>query len=138
MPVSQWLLILLSLTEMALLFLVVVFFWRLKRSEAALTQLQQKQEEFLTKLRFNAELEQELMASFEERQRQLGAIEDALAKRADELTHLIKTARELAQSPHMLRDLVVKGHRQGKSVQELAKATNLSTDEVELILMKRG
>ena len=136
MPFSQWLLVFFSLMEVLLLAVVILFFWRLRRSEAILNKLQQKQEELLNRLHFNEEMEQELMASFEERQRELAGLEEVLSARSAELKKLISRAEEIGRSPHVLREIILKGHRQGRPAKDLARATGLSVDEVELILME--
>ncbi|MBG0778042.1 MAG: hypothetical protein H0S85_16570 [Desulfovibrionaceae bacterium] len=138
MPLSQWFLVLLSLTELLLLLVLALFFWRLRRSEAVVNELQRKQEEFVSKLHFNAELEQELVASFQERQRQLGQLDDMLAAKIKELRGLVARAERMCRTTDYLRDLVIRGRREGRSVEELADVAGLSVDEVELILMKAG
>lgn len=137
-PIAPWLLVSLTLTEFALLVAVVVFFRRLKRSEALLEKLQQKQEQFVAKLAFSAELEQELISSFEERQQELMELETRLAGRRDELEELLKRAEHTTgpaakRSP---RQIVLNGHKRGLSPKSLAQASGLSLDEVELILME--
>ena len=136
MPLTQWLLLLFSLAELALLIVVLIFFWRLRRSEETLSALQQKQEELLGKLQFNTQLEQELMASFAQRQKELVGLDRELADRADQLRKLVQKAEELRRSPQFLRDTILAGARGGESAVSLAKATGLSLDEVELILME--
>ncbi len=136
MPFSQWLLVFFSLMELLLLAVVILFFWRLRRSEGTLNKLQQKQEELLNRLHFNEEMEQELMVSFGERQRELVGLEEVLSARSTELKKLISKAEEIGRSPHVLREIILKGYRQGRSAKELARATGISLDEVELILME--
>jgi len=127
-----------SMTELALLLLLFVFFLRLKRSESLLNEMQAKQEAFAAKIRFNAELEQELVDSFAQRQEQLRQLDIQLEARAASLQKLIKQAEDITRSPHFLREMIIDGHRKGRSPQQLARATGLSVDEVELILMKSG
>lgn len=91
-PMAPWLLVGLTFTELLLLVAVLVFFRRLKRSEALLEQLQQKQEQFVAKLAFSAELEQELVASFEQRQQELLELEKRLSQRRDELERLLASS----------------------------------------------
>ena len=62
----QILLIILTLFEAALLCLVVIFFMRLRKSEEVLSKLRDKQDELLNKLRFNTQMERELVTSFEQ------------------------------------------------------------------------
>lgn len=134
MSSSLALLFIVSLTELALLVVVLVFFLRLRRSEALLGALQDKQEELLRKLHFNAELEQELVSTFTERQEMLSRLDERLQDRAADLEKLLKQAEQVSRSPRFLRELVLSGHRQGKPAQALAMATGLSVDEVELII----
>lgn len=138
MQLSHWILLFMSVTELALLLLLFVFFLRLKRSESLLNEMQAKQEAFAAKIRFNAELEQELVDSFAQRQEQLRQLDIQLETRAASLQKLIKQAEDITRSPHFLREMIIDGHRKGRSPQQLARATGLSVDEVELILMKSG
>lgn len=87
---APWLLIALTVTEFLLLLVVLLFFKRLKRSEALLEQLQQKQQQFVAKLAFSAELEQELVSSFDERQKILADLEQRLSERSKELEDLLE------------------------------------------------
>ncbi len=125
---SLWLLLLLTLAELVLLVVVVVFYFRLKRSESLLKLLQQRHEE----------LEQELVASFEDRQRELGKLEGRLGERAEELRELIERAEKLARKPESKRQTVLDGRKRGMSVSSLAQTTGLSVDEVELMLLEGG
>lgn len=134
MSSSLVLLFIVSLTELLLLVVVLVFFLRLRRSETLLNTLQEKQESLLRKLHFNAELEQELVSSFEQRQDVLSSLNERLESRAAELEKLLKQAEQVCRSPRFLRELIISGRRQGKSPQALAISTGLSVDEVELIL----
>jgi len=134
MSSSLILLFLVSLTELLLLVVVLVFFMRLKRSEALLGMLQEKQESLLRNLHFNAELEQELVSTFEKRQSELGQLNTALEGRIQEVKRLLKQTEQVSRSPHFLREVILSGRRQGKSIPELANSTGLSVDEVELIL----
>ena len=133
---SQWILFFLSLTELVLLAFVILFFLRLKRSEEILDEVQQKQAQFLAKLHFNAELEAELVSSFEERQRELTQLDANLAQRAKEMEELLGRAEKVVRSPDTLRQTILKGKRDGRSNSDLARLTGLSLDEVELILMQ--
>jgi uncharacterized protein HemX len=126
--------LLVSVMELGLLGVVIWFFLRLKRSELLLIKLKDKQEEFMGKLSINARLEQEMLASFEERQAQLLRLAEELEEREQQLQNLLRQADELSRSPRFLRQLVLAGHRQGKSVQALSRATGLSSDEVEMII----
>jgi uncharacterized protein HemX len=131
---SQDIILFATLLEILLLGVVVWFFLRLKRSEHLLVQLRDKQEEFVGKLSVNARLEQEMLASFEERQSHLLKLADELEKRERQLQALLRQADELSRSPRFLRQLVLSGYRQGTTVQALARSTGLSPDEVELII----
>ncbi|MHC1710651.1 MAG: hypothetical protein AB9872_00645 [Solidesulfovibrio sp.] len=128
------LVIFLTVCELALLMLVVLFFSRLRRSEELLAKLQKNQDSLLKKLDFNAKLEQELVGSFERRQAELAELDQKLEERRKELEKLIKKAKEYSRSPDFLRQIILNGTRRGQSSQALAKATGLSLDEVELIL----
>ncbi|SHN68566.1 hypothetical protein [Desulfovibrio litoralis] len=129
-----WLLALVSVMELLLLFLILMFFWRLRRSETALSNLQANQEDMLIRLAENASLEQELVNSFAARQQELRHLDGLLQVRAEELKRLLDQATNLTRSPQFLREVIRKGHQQGKSPMELARATGLSLDEVELLL----
>lgn len=135
---STSLLLVVSLTEIVLLAVVVGFFFRLRRSQAVLDTLQQRQETLLSKLHFNTELEQELVSSFAKRQAELADLEQQLSARADELRRLVEQAEKAARSPRLMREIIISGNREGKSSQALALATGLSVDEVELILEQSG
>ncbi|MBU1003335.1 MAG: hypothetical protein KKE73_12555 [Proteobacteria bacterium] len=134
MSSSLVLLFLVSLTELLLLVVVLFFFMRLRRSESLLNSLQEKQESLLRNLHFNAELEQELVSTFEKRQTELGRLNSALEERILEVKRLLQQTEQVSRSPHFLREVILSGRRQGKSVPELASSTGLSVDEVELIL----
>lgn len=128
------LLIALSLTEILLFFMILRFFSRLRKSEDLLTRLRDGQTSLLDKLRTNAELEHELMASFSARQHELSALNAKLEERAQELRALVEQAENISRSPQFLRELIIAGKKKGRSPLQLAKATGLSLDEVELIL----
>ncbi|MDP3426989.1 MAG: hypothetical protein Q8S17_06380 [Humidesulfovibrio sp.] len=134
MQITALLLLALTVTELALLFVVIVFYLRLRKSEGLIARMQTKQEEFLNKLRANAQLEQELVDSFSRRQDELGRLDTQLTERVVILNKLLKQADEYARSPQFLRQVIISGNRQGKSPKELAKTTGLSVDEVELII----
>lgn len=134
MNISILLLVLFSLTELVLLGVVVVFFLRLKRSEALLQRLTDGQAEFMNKLRFSAQLEQEMIETFGKRQKQLLELDEVMERRAEELSRLVKQAEKFIESPALKRELILSGHRRGKGPLELAKATGLTLEEVELII----
>lgn len=128
------LLIALSLAEILLFLLILRFFSRLRKSEDLLTRLRDGQESLLDKLRANAELERELMESFTARQHELSSLNAKLEGRAQELRALVEQAENISRSPQFLRELIIAGKKKGRSPLQLAKATGLSLDEVELIL----
>ncbi len=138
MQISFWLLILASLTEVLLFVGLIVFFVRLRRSEALLNTLQANQQQLLARLHLNAELEQELMNSFAQRQAELQDLDRKLEERVSSLKSLLMEADGVNRSPQLLREIIVAGSRSGKSLQELARSTNLSIDEIRLILSKNS
>lgn len=138
MTLSTLLLLLMSLVEVLLLGAVLFFFARLRKSEAVLASLQSKQEELLAKLRFNAQLEQELVGSFQDRQKELMDLDARLEERARELGRIIRQAEEYQRSPQFLREAILKGRRAGRSAAELSRELGLSVDEVELIIGSGG
>ena len=134
MSVQEWLLIILTGSELLLLILVVGFFSRLRRSEDMLTALQNNQAELMGKLQKSAQIEQELLESFEDRQHALMRLEEKLVAREKDLSKLVKQAEEVSRSPDFLRQVVLAGLKKGQSAREMAKATGMSQDEVELII----
>lgn len=131
---SNLLLILFTVSEVVLLGIVIVFFLRLKKSETLLSGLQVKQEEFIKRLQFNTQLENELVSTFEQRQMELVTLNNDLEKKAAELKKLIDLANDYCKSPQFMREIILNGRKSGKSPVQLAKATGLSLEEVELIL----
>jgi uncharacterized protein HemX len=138
MHISYWIILVLSLLEVALLAGVITFFFRLRRSEQLLAKLQQSQNEFLGKIEKSVDLEQQFLNNFAERQTELLHLETQLAEREKQLRNLLQQAESLAQSPQFLRQIILSGHRKGRSITTLAQSTGLSTDEVELILGQGG
>ncbi len=134
MHISFWILVTSTAVEILLLVLAVLFFVRLKKSEALVRTLQERQHEFLQRLDFNATLEKEIINSFEARQKELTLLEEKLQQRADEMRRLLDQAENFTQSPQFLRQTILNGVKRGQSVAMLAKATGLSVDEVELIV----
>ena len=132
------LIIFLTVSELALLLLVVLFFSRLRRSEDLLSKLQKNQDSLLKKLDFNAKLEQELVGSFHRRQADLAELDQQLEERSKQLEKLVRKAEEITRSPEFLRQIILNGTRRGQSPQALAKATGLSLDEVQLILAQKS
>lgn len=131
---SDLLIILFTVSEVILLAIVILFFLRLKKSENLLSGLQANQEEFIKRLQFNTQLESELVATFEQRQQELVALNAKLEKKAEELQKLVDMANEFSKSPQFMREIIIKGHRAGKSAAQMAKKTGLSLEEIELII----
>jgi uncharacterized protein YhaN len=130
----KFILILTSSVEIILLITVVVLFIRLRSSEAMLTQLKQDQKDLLDKLQFNAQLEKELVSSFNDRQNELSALDQKLRARTQELNRLVKKAEAYSQSPRFLKEIIISGYKNGESVSSLSRSTGLSKDEIDLIL----
>jgi uncharacterized protein HemX len=131
---SNLLIMLFTLSEVVLLGVVIIFFLRLRKSETLLSGLHARQEEFLKRLQFNTQLENELVATFEQRQQELVALNNQLETKAVELKKLVKLANEYAKSPQFMREIIIQGHRSGKTPMQLAKSTGLALEEVELII----
>ncbi len=127
-------LLFLSLVELILFLLLLKFFNRLRRSEDLLTKLQAGQDSLLDKLRLNAELEQDLMLSFSERQEELQSLNTKLEDRAQEISELLAQAEAVSRSPRFLRELILSGAKKGRNAEQLARSTGLSIDEVRLIM----
>ena len=119
-----------------LLFICVVFFlfFKVKKSQEFLLALREKQKEILDKLRFNEELEKQLIESFKLRQKELVYLDKKLKEKIEELKRLIKCAEDISSSPQLLKEAVLRGYRKGISVKELCKHTGLSEEEIELII----
>lgn len=131
---SDLMLIFFTVSEIILLAVVIMFFLRLKKSETLLSGLQANQEEFIKRLQFNTQLENELVATFEQRQHELVVLNEGLESRATELQKLIDQADNYCKSPQFMREIIIKGHRSGKSPAQMARKTGLSLEEVELII----
>ncbi len=123
-----------SIIEVLLIIIILFLFFKLKRSESLLSTLQEKQRLILDKLRFNAELEKKLIDSFEARQKELIFLDRKLQEKVNELRGLVKCAEDMINSPQLLKEAIIKGYRNGESVEELCKKTGLSREEVELII----
>ncbi len=136
MTLPLWIIAIITVAETVLILLVLLFFSRLRRSEALITRLQISQEKVLERIYHNAELEQDLVASFQHRQEQLQILNQKLEERVVMLQRLIEQADGVSRSPHFLREIIVNGQRRGLSVSEIAAQTGLAEDEVELILTK--
>ncbi|WP_054649974.1 hypothetical protein [Salidesulfovibrio brasiliensis] len=134
MNTSTFILIFFTVSELALLGVVILFFIRLKKSEALLSKLQAKQEDFINRLQFNAKLESELVATFEQRQMELASLNEELEARSNTIKELINRADEYAKSPQFMRNVILAGHKAGKTPADLARKFGLSIEEVELII----
>ena len=134
MDIPYWILVSSTLIEVLLLLLAAVFFVKLKKSESLMRAMQDRQQEFLRKLDFNAQLEKEIVSSFASRQEELAALEEKLQYRAEEMRRLLEQAETFTKSPQFLRQTILSGFKRGHSIQALAQSTGLSEDEVELIL----
>ena len=130
----QWIILIVSGVEVILLVLVFVFFYRLRKSEALLAAMQKNQKNFIEKLDFNAQLEKELVSTFEKRQKELINLEAKMDHRIKELSKLVQQAEKYTRSPQFMKNIIVTGYQNGRSIDELVKATGLSRDEVELMI----
>ena len=138
MEITSWILVAASAAEVLFLLILFWFFSRLKRSESLLNELQANQERLLAKIDINSQLEQELMESFGARQQELMQLDAQLEERSKELKRLLSEAKGVTRSPGLLREIITSGYKAGRSKVELAKSTNLSIDEVSLILSKNN
>ncbi|MFW5730655.1 MAG: hypothetical protein ACOCV7_03310 [Desulfonatronovibrionaceae bacterium] len=130
----QWTILGVSAIEVIILILVFIFFYRLRKSEALLARMQENQKGFIEKLDFNAQLEKELVSTFEERQKELLNLDAQMENRIKELHKLVKQAEKFSRSPNFMKNIIISGHQNGRSIDELVQATGLSRDEVELII----
>jgi len=133
---SHWMLIVLTLAEVGLLAVVVLFYIRLRRSESLIRLLQQRHEDLMAKLHFNEELERELVSSFEQRQRELVGLNEEISARVAELDALLTRSEYAAPRPDARRQAIVDGRRRGMTVKQLAQSMGLTEDEVELMLLE--
>ncbi|MDR2124074.1 MAG: hypothetical protein LBP38_03715 [Desulfovibrio sp.] len=129
---------LISVTELLLFILLLLFFSRLRKSEKIYLQLAEDQRSLMDKLHANAALERDIVQSFAVRQAELRKLDEDLEKRAAELRALLEQTERVSRSPQFLRGLIKSGSRQGRSPAQLAKAAGLSVDEVQLILAQDG
>ena len=93
-----------TLAELALVFLVLLFFVRLRRSEQMLSTLQANQDDLMDRMLRNAELEQEMVASFAQRQQELTQLNRVMEERIASLRKLLEQAEGITCSPHFLRE----------------------------------
>ncbi|MCH5277567.1 MAG: hypothetical protein J1E80_06990 [Desulfovibrionaceae bacterium] len=124
--------------ELALLILVLVFFLRLRRSEQILSALQANQDDLLDRMLRNAELEQEMVATFAQRQEQLAQLNTRMEDRIATLRRLLEQAEGISRSPHFLREVILNCRGKGQSVEAIARKTGLARDEIELILAREN
>lgn len=124
--------------ELLLLILVLVFFMRLRRSEQILSALQANQDDLLERMLRNAELEQEMVATFAQRQEQLAQLNARMEDRITSLRRLLEQAEGITRSPHFLREVILNCRRKGQSAAEIARKTGLARDEIELILTREN
>ncbi len=134
MSLDAWFISLLTISELVILVFLITFFIRLRKSEELLNKLQTDQASLLKKIDLNSRIEEELVASFRQRQAELIELDQRLEDRRDRLMEILKQAEEFCRSPQFLRQIILSGRRRGQPVPTLAKATGLSIDEVELIL----
>ena len=138
MTLPLWIIAIVTVAESVLVALVFLFFLRLRRSEAMLTELQANQEAMLDRLRRNANLEQALADTFAQRQEQLVLVNEQLEGRIEALKRLLDQAEGICRSPQFLRELILNGRRKGQTAAQIARATGLTVDEVEIILVQCG
>ena len=124
--------------ELALIILVLLFFIRLRRSEQMLSALQSNQDDLMERMLRNAELEQEMVASFAQRQQELTLLNRAMEDRILNLRKLLDQAEGITRSPHFLREVILNCRRKGQSVDEIVRRTGLARDETELILAREA
>ena len=122
--------------ELLLLILVLLFFMRLRRSEQILSALQANQDDLLDRMLRNAELEQEMVATFSQRQEQLAQLNARMEERIASLRRLLEQAEGITRSPHFLREVILNCRRKGQYVEDIARKTGLARDEIELILAR--
>ncbi len=127
-------LILLTCAELVLIGLVVSFFSRLKKSEMLINKLQENQEHLLERVYRNAALEQELVATFSQRQEALTSLLPRLEDRISTIQKLITQAEGISRSPHFLREVIANARKKGLTIDQITTKTGLSRDEVELIV----
>ena len=129
---------LITLAEFVLIILVLVFFKRLRKSEQVLLAMQNNQDEIMDRMVRNANLEQELVATFVERQAELERLNIAMEERICMLRKLLKQAEEISHSPYLLREVILSSRKKGMNIEMIAQKTGLAKDEIELILKKEN
>ncbi len=131
---SLFFIVLLTTAEIVLIVLVFVFFLRLRKSEEVVQKLQENQDLLLERVYRNAALEQELVASFSQRQEQLASLIPRVEERIVTLQKLLSQAEGITRSPQFLREVIANAKKKNMSSQQIAIKTGLSKDEVELII----
>ncbi len=134
MTLPLWIIAVITFAETILVVMVFLFFLRLKRSEATLSQLQDSQEKILERIYRNTELEHDLIESFTQRQEQLVILNTTMEERIKTLQKLLKQTENVARSPQFLREVIHNGIKKGQTPAQIARATGLTVDEVEIIL----
>lgn len=124
--------------ELTLIILVLLFFVRLRRSEQILSALQSNQDDLMERMLRNTELEQEMVASFAQRQQELIQLNRIMEERILNLRKLVEQAEGITRSPHFLREIILNCRRKGQNVDEIVRRTGLARDEIELILAKEA
>jgi len=127
-----------TVAELILLLLVLSFFLRVRRSEQILSTLQANQDDLMERMLRNAELEQEMVATFAQRQEQLVQLNARMEERIIVLRRLLDQAEGITRSPHFLREVILNCRRKGQNVDQIARKTGLARDEVELILAREN
>ena len=133
---SELVLIVLMIAELVMLGLILFFFRRLKKSEKILTALQANQDDLLDRIQQSAMLEQEMVATFTQRQDQLASLNSSLDNRITLLRKLLDQAEGIGRSPHFLREVILNSRKKGQSIEQIVRNTGLAKDEIELILAK--
>lgn len=124
--------------ELVLIILVLMFFKRLRKSEQVLLAMQNNQDELMDRMVRNANLEQELVATFVQRQAELERLNIAMEERIFMLKKLLKQAEEISRSPYLLREVILSSRKKGMNSAMIAQKTGLAKDEIELILKKEN
>ena len=127
-----------TIAELILIILVLLFFKRLRKSEQALENLQNNQEEVMDRMIRNVSLEQEMVATFIQRQEQLERLNIAMEERIYVLKRLIKQAEEISHSPYLLREIIMSSRKKGHNIDMIAQRTGMARDEIEMILRKEN
>ncbi len=119
-----------TIAELFLIVLVLFFFRRLRKSEQVMLAMQNNQDELMERMVRNANLEQELVATFMQRQAELERLNVAMEE--------LKQAEEISHSPYLLREVIMNSRKKGMNTDMIAHKTGLAKDEIELILKKEN